>query len=173
MTASPHFDLGRLRDLEGRLAHPLRRRVGLAVLAVIVIAALTGKLGQTEQTRTVANAAAALEVRAPQTLRSGLLWRTRIVVTARQELVQPELTLGSGFADGMQLNTIEPAPTDETTVRGALVFSYPTIAAGDTLTVYLQLQSDPTVIGRQDLGVTLRSRDAPALDLPRTTRVLP
>lgn len=173
MTAAAHFNLKRLRDLEGRLRHPFFRRTGLVALAAITIAALTGALGQTESTHSTGNEVAQLEVRAPSTLRGGLLWRARVTVTAREELVEPRIVLADGFVDGMQLNTIEPAPDSEASRDGALEFTYPTIPQGDTLTLYLQLQADPTVIGRQDLGVSLISDSGPALHLPRTTRVLP
>lgn len=180
MSASTtQFDLGRTRDLTGRTSHPWFRRVVLALMAAFIAAALAGMLGQSPQTRITAGDAATLTVKMPERVRGGLMWPARIELRARENLSAPTLVLGSGFVRGMQLNTIEPSPTSETTRPpkaddpAALAFTYPSMRAGDTLTVYLQLQVNPTTVGRQDATVSL---EAPGLDpvrSPATLTVLP
>lgn len=173
MSAAPTFNRDRFLELAGRRAHPWVRRFGLTVMLAIVIVALTGALGQTERTDVAEGSAARLELRTPSTLRSGLLWRARVVVHARQKLAAPQLVLGSGYVDGMQLNTIEPAPIGETSRDGKLAFTFPTLDAGDNLTLYLQLQTDPTVYGKQDLSVGLESANSTPVRIQTSTRVLP
>ncbi len=149
-------DLGRVRDLRGRRFHPWVRRGLLVALAVLLAVALTGRFGQTEHVLSAPpSAAAKLELRAPQALRSGLMWRARITVTARTRIEDPELILAPGWVAGMQLNTTAPNATDEASRGDRLVLTYPTLHAGDKLVVHLQLQVNPTTSGRQDLSVAL------------------
>ncbi|MEN0012319.1 MAG: hypothetical protein AAGC46_03075 [Solirubrobacteraceae bacterium] len=171
------LDLERVLDLRGRAPHVWYRRSALLVLLAVVVVALTGAFGQVQHTRTVSGPAATLAVRSPSTVRGGLLVPTRIQITAKRTIASPQLILGPGFVRGMQINTLEPAATSETTRHraggDALALTYPTLDAGDTLTVYLQLQVDPTTVGSQDTSVELDTPGAAALRSPATLRVLP
>lgn len=155
-TSTTAFDLQRIRDLRGRTHHPWVRRAILAALTVLIVVALSGRLGQTEHVTTATSAAARVDLRAPSTLRGGLMWRARITVRARTRLIEPQLVLGAGYVSGMQLNTLEPAPADEGNEDDSLALTYATLDAGDELVVYLQLQVNPETRGRQDLSVVLR-----------------
>lgn len=152
-------DMERVRDLRGRRLHPWGRRVVLVAMVVLLALALTGRFGQTERVASAPpHAAAKLELRAPKALRSGLLWRGRITVTARRRIERPELVLAPGWFSAMQVNTIEPAAADEASRGDRVVLTYPTLQAGDKLVVYLQLQVNPTTSGRQDLSVALEGK---------------
>lgn len=149
-------DVSRTRDLRGRRHHPWVRRLLLLAMAVLVVVALLGTFGQTE--RVISSAAgrdATIELRAPEDLRSGLLWRARITVTAHTRIVDPQVILGAGYVAGMQLNTIAPNAVDENSRGDRLALTYPTLDAGEQLTIHLQLQVNPTTSGRQDLTVAL------------------
>lgn len=149
-------DMARVRDLRGRRLHPWGRRALLVAMVALLVVALTGRFGQTEHVMSAPpHAAAKLELRAPQALRSGLMWRGRITVTARTRIEQPELILAPGWVAGMQLNTIAPNATEEASRGDRVVLTYPTLHAGDELVVHLQLQVNPTTSGRQDLSVAL------------------
>lgn len=167
------FDLGRTRDLTGRSRHQWYRRAGLAVMGAVVVAALLGTFGQRDHTQTASGPAGSLELMKPAMLRGGLLWRARIVVRATEKIAAPQLVLGSGFVRGMQLNTIEPSPTSEGSRGSGLAFTYPTLNAGDSLTIYLQLQSDPTIVGAQNTSVSLEGANIAPIRLSSSTRVLP
>ena len=180
MSASTtQFDLGRTRDLAGRTSHPWFRRAALAVMAVFVIAALTGQFGQSPQTRVARGDAATLTVKMPERLRGGLMWPARIEVRARENMSAPTIVLGSGFIRGMQMNSIEPSPVSETTRPptvadpAALAFTFPSMDAGDVLTLYLQLQVNPTTVGRQDASVSLEAPGIDPVRSPATLTVLP
>lgn len=142
----------------------------------VVVAGLTGAVGQEESVTRAAGAVARLDVRAPRTLRGGLLWKGRITVRARRRIERPELILGAGWVDGMQLNTIEPASSEEGTRGDSLTLTYGTLQAGQELTVYLQMQVDPETRGRQDLSVSLEGggpAPGPPVRVPLSTTVLP
>lgn len=173
------FDLQRVRDLSGRSRHVWYRRAILVLMVVIVVAALAGLLGQRVSSRTVSGPGAALTVHAPHTIRGGLMWPARINIVAKQKILAPTVVIGSGFITGMQLNSLEPAPTAETSRppddegHAPLAFTYPTLEAGETLTVYMQLQVDPTVFGRQDVSVSLEGGNARPVRSPASLTVLP
>lgn len=173
------FDLDRVRDLAGRKSHAWYRRAFLALMLAIVVAALAGVFGQTQSTRAASGPAAELRIQAPSTVRGGLMWPIRISVRARQKIVSPTIVLGSGFIRGMQLNSLEPAATAETSRppdadgHAPFALTYPTLDAGETLTVYVQLQVDPTTIGRQDVSVSLEGANARPVRSPATLTVLP
>lgn len=170
------LDLERTRDLRGRAFHPWFRRVLVVAMAAIVLFAAGGGIGQPQHRSGAATPAARLDVHGPRTLRGGLLWPARVVVHARERLVEPQVVLGSGYVRGMQLNTLEPAPSDEAAHGASLALTYPTIEAGGRLTVYLQLQVNPDTVGRQDLSVVLRpggDDPQPPVRVPASAVVLP
>ena len=166
------LDPARIRNLEGRRAYPWIRRALLGLLAVPVVLGLTGALGQETVTRSAASPRARLELDAPRVLRGGLLWRARITVRALETIRHPRLILGSGYVDGMQMNTIEPSPAGESSRGPRLVFSYDTLDAGDELVVYLQFQVDPTTTGRQDATVALDDATEPLARVEHAITVL-
>ena len=168
------LDLGRMRDLRGRYAHPWVRRVLITLLAAPVVLALSGALGQQTSTlRAAGGGGAQLQVDVPETLRGGLLWRGRIIVRAQLDIKLPRIILGDGWVESMQLNTLEPAPESEAARGSRVVLSYPEIKAGEELHVYLQLQVNPTTFGEQDMSVELDDETEPLARIAHTTRVLP
>jgi hypothetical protein len=167
------LDLGRLRDLRGRRAHPWIRRALLALLGVVVVLAVAGAIGQPTRTVADSSAGAKLRVEVPDVLRGGLLWRTRIAVHANRTIEHPRLILGAGFFEGMQVNTIEPAAASEANRGARVVLSYDKLSAGDDLVVYLQLQVNPTTVGDQDTSVQLDDATDRLVRVAHVTSVLP
>lgn len=167
------LDLSRTRDLQGRERQPWFRRAALIAFALIVILGVADVFGQRTVTRSVAAPQAQLTLDAPKAVRGGLLWRARITVRAQEVIRFPRLILGPGYADGMQINTIEPAPAGEAGRGARLVFSYDELSAGDVLVVYLQFQVDPTTTGRQDAAVALDDATTPVARVAHTITVFP
>ncbi len=133
------------------------RRVVLALLTGVVATALLNGFGQEPRTSRAAATAATLSVKAPHTVRGGLFYQGRIDILARQRIDHPVLVLGPGWTEQMQLNTIEPSPTSESSDRGLLSLGYDRLAAGDRLTVWIQIEANPAnSSGRRDRSVTLR-----------------
>jgi hypothetical protein len=171
--ADATLDLGRVRDLRGRRSHSWIRRALLGLLAVPVLFAASGAIGQPARTRTSGDASARMAVDQPDVLRGGLLWRTRIAIRAIRAIEYPRLVLGPGFVDGMQLNTIAPAARGEASRGRNLVLSYDRLGAGDELVVHLQFQVDPTTFGRQDTAVELDDARRVLIRVAHSTTVLP
>jgi hypothetical protein len=166
------LDLARLRDLQGRRGYPWIRRALLVLLAVPVVLGLSGALGQETMTRSASSPQARLVLDAPSVLRGGLMWRARITVRALRTIRHPRLILGSGYFNGMQMNTVEPSPAGEASRGSQLVFSYDELSPGDELVVYLQFQVDPTTTGGQDADVALDDATRPLARVEHTITVL-
>jgi hypothetical protein len=168
------LDPARNRDLEGRAHHVWVRRALLALAVVPVALALFGVFGQEAKTSVRAGPQARVKLVAPRALRGGLLWQARIEIRALRDVAHPRIVLGTGFARGMQLNTIEPSAEGEAgRDDGRIVLSYADLPAGGRLVVYLQFQVNPTTVGDQDVSVELDDAEQPVARVPRTITVLP
>ena len=166
--------LKRHRDLEGRHKDVWVRRALLALVGVIPILALFNVFGQRPGKPTVATSAARLQLYAPTRARGGLLYEARFHITARQEIKNAILVLGTGWLEGMTVNTIEPSPGSEASRDGQLSFAIGHIPAGKSFLLFMQFQVNPTNVGwhrRQD--VELFDGDSHLLTLKRKVTVFP
>jgi hypothetical protein len=166
--------LKRHRDLEGRGRDVWLRRVLLALVALIPILALFNVFGQRPGSSSVATAAARLQVYAPTRIRGGLLYEARFRITARQELKQATLVLDPGWAESMQINTIEPSPVSEASKDGKLSFALGHIRSGESFLLFMEFQVNPTnVAWHRPQDVELFDGDTHLLTLRRKVTVYP
>jgi hypothetical protein len=149
------------------------RWVLIGLVAAICIAALLNTFGQRPTTTRATGAAAELTVFAPERLRGGLFYEGRISILARQQIDDAVLVLDHGWAEQTSINTIEPAPVDETGTDGRLALGYGKLEAGDELVVYIQLQVNPTNVGRRSQRVELRDGPTLVAASDRTVTVFP
>ena len=106
------------RDLEGRERQPWSRRILLALVALFCAAALLNGFGQARYVDTVAGNGAELEVEAPPRVRGGIYYEMRFEVRAERELRDAILVLGSGWFEGITVNTVVPGPIGEASRNG-------------------------------------------------------
>jgi hypothetical protein len=175
--SSQDVSIGLRRDrhveLRGREAEPWWRRGVIAVFAAVVLAALAGAFGQSDETARAQSAAATLTVRAPDRIRGGLFFQGRLDIVARERIDTPRVVLGPGWTEQLQLNTLEPAPASETSSAGQLELEYDPLRAGDHLTVWMQFEANPTGVGTHERGVTLLDGDRALAHVPGTLTSLP
>jgi hypothetical protein len=164
---------GRHRDLASRGIDPWIRRGILAVLAIIVLAALLGAFGQQPQTSRAASADASLAVQSPSRLRGGLVFQARFTITAGRRLEHPVLSLERGWFEDMSINSVAPEPTSEASRDDHVDLVFDALRAGETMTVWIYFQANPTNLGRQRERVTLRDGAAPVVRLDRSVLVFP
>ncbi|HEY4346307.1 MAG TPA: hypothetical protein VGM80_01880 [Gaiellaceae bacterium] len=163
----------RARDMEGR-KHEIWVRRGLSSLLVLVpVLALANVFGQRPSTSSTASDAARLTLSAPTTVRGGLIYQARFRITASRDLKKAVLVLGTGWLEGMTLNTIEPSPLGQASADGRLSLELGHIAAGSTYGLYLQFQVDPTNVGRRPQTVELDDGATRLVTERRTITVLP
>jgi len=156
--------------------HPVERAarwIVVGLLVAILAAALLNVFGERPTTTRAAGPAAELVVSAPDRVRGGLFFQGRISVLARERLDDAVLVLDRGWADQMHINTIEPAPVDESGQDGRLALGYGELEAGERLVVYLQFQVNPTNVGRRSQRVELRDGPELVAAANRTVTVFP
>jgi len=166
--------LKRDRDLEGRGNDIWVRRALLLLIVAIPVAALFNVFGQRPDTNTVVSPTASMKIYAPSHLRGGLLYEARFHITARADIQDAYLILGPGWAEGMQMNTIEPSPANETSDNGRLSFELGRIPAGQSHILFMQFQVDPTNVtfGREQT-VELKDGKTQLLTFKRHVTIFP
>ncbi len=173
MADTPDFlTLQRNRDGAGRHEVPLRR-AGVVLLGALLVAGLLNAFGQRPHTTVARTAAAALHVYSPSRLRSGLLFESRFTIEARRELRRARLVLDSGWLEGMTVNTIEPAPVGEASDDGKLLLELGHVRAGRIHRLFVQLQVNPTNLGRRRQDVELYDGDRRLLRVERSVTIFP
>ena len=173
MAAPDTIILERDRDLAGREKDLWIRRVLMALIAVIPILALVNLFGQRPSTSKASTSAATLSVEAPTRLRGGLLWQARFHIAAHRDLNNAILVLGTGWAEGMTINTIEPGPTNEASDNGRLEFTLGHIPANRSFILYMQFQVNPTNVGRRSRSVTLYDGETKLAAIHQKVTVFP
>jgi hypothetical protein len=142
-------------DRRGERVALIGRRITMCLLAVVPLLALLDVFGQKPTSTIAATPRARMELIAPEAVRGGLFFQSRIEIHALDRIAHPRLILDEGWLEGMQVNSIEPAPGDEESRDGRLALSYTTLEKGDVLKVWLQFEVDPTRVGRQPYGLEL------------------
>jgi hypothetical protein len=173
VTAPPGIVLARHLHLDERRWPLYFRRAVITLVALIVLAALVGVFGQRTAVGHARGAQGTLTVASPERVRGGLMFTTRFTIDARRRLAHPKLVLDSGWLAGMQINSIVPQPTDETSVGGRAVFTFAPLAAGGRQSYYVGFQVDPTTLGRLHQNVRLLDGTATIATLRRSLLVLP
>jgi hypothetical protein len=168
------LDVDADRELKGRERHQLFRRIGLAALFALVVAAAFNAFGQREEVSTASGPAASLQVTAPARLRGGVIFEAQFRVDATEKIAKPTLVLAPGWIDSITLNSLEPAPKDESPrPDGGIALLFPSIPAGGSMTFYTQWQVNPTAFGRKASDVVLLDGDKEIARVDRTATVFP
>ncbi|MCW2996340.1 MAG: hypothetical protein JWQ18_3835 [Conexibacter sp.] len=149
------------------------RRAAMTVLAVVVVVALLDVLGQRASRSSAAGPAAALSLRAPKVVRGGLLFESRVEITARRAIDHPRLVLADGWVEGMQVNSVSPDAEGTTSRGGDVVLSFPALRAGERRTIRMQFQVDPTNVGHRSYDLELDDAETALARIDRTLTILP
>jgi hypothetical protein len=165
--------LKRHRDFTGR-GHELWVRRGLLTLvAAVLVLGLVNVFGQRPQSTTVSGSGATLKLYAPARVRGGLMYEARFRITAKRELKDAQLLLGSGWLEGMTINTIEPSPIGEGSRDGDLLLDLGHIPAGERYLLFVQTQVNPTNIGSREADVELYDGSKRIAHIDHTITVFP
>jgi hypothetical protein len=138
------LSVARHRDLVGRTWEQRTRTVVTALLLGWVVLAAVNVLGQQPSTTVASGASARMAVSTPERLRGGLIFQTRVDITALAPIAKPTLVLGGGWFDGMTLNSTQPGPAAQAARGTAVTFAYPGLAAGYHMTVWFEWSANPT-----------------------------
>jgi hypothetical protein len=145
----------------------------MTALVALALAGLANVFGQRHEDAVASAPSARLELRAPSTLRSGLLFQGRFRVTAARDLRRPTLVLDAGWFDAVSVNSLVPEPESAWSEGGRLAFAFRALRSGETMTLYVDFQMNPTTFGTKEQGVHLRDGDTPLAAIHRSVRVFP
>jgi hypothetical protein len=165
--------LKRHRDLDGRRNGIWIRRGAFTLLCLFLLLGLLNVFGQRPGGTTVATPEASLELYAPTHLRGGLLYQARFTITAHDDVKNAVLEFAPGWSESQTMNTIEPSPISEASRDGNLLFTLGHVPAGQIYRLYIQVQVNPTNVGRRDADVTLYDGGKQLAHLDRTITVYP
>jgi hypothetical protein len=173
VASAPDFlTLKRNRDEAGR-HEPAFRRIGLGLVALLLVLGLLNVFGQRPSKSRTFAVAANLTIEAPKHLRSGLIYQSSITVQARHELRQARLVLDRGWIEGITINSIEPSPVGEASDDGSLSFTVGHVPAGKSYVLFLQQQVNPTTFGRRSQSVELADGAKVIARISRTATIYP
>ncbi len=165
--------LKRDRDLAKRSKELWVRRTLLLALTAFVILALLNVFGQRATTSSTTAPAATLAIRSPDTLRSGLVFQTRLRILATQEIKDAIVVLSPEWIEGITFNTIEPSPIGEASKNGSLSFDLGHIPQGQEYSLYIQMQVNPTTFGSRTEETRLFDGQTLLLTSSRDVRIFP
>ena len=149
------------------------RRVVIALFCVIAMLALADRFGQHPSESSASAPAASMTLTAPETVRGGLFFQSRVEIHALQEIAAPHLVLDHGWVEGMQVNSIEPNPASELSRDGRVVLTYDKLAPGDDLRIWMQFEVNPTNVGRRPQNVRLYDGDTFLTTIHRRVTIFP
>jgi hypothetical protein len=165
--------LKRDRDLARRRGDLIARRALFALVLVIPVLALLNVFGQRPTTSRVESAAASLKVVAPAHVRGGLIYMARFHIVAHRELKKATLVLEPGWLESLTINTMEPSPVGEASDNGRLTLDLGHIPAGTSHLFFMDVQVNPTNVGRRSQDVALYDGDTKLLEIHRTITIFP
>jgi hypothetical protein len=166
-------DVAAAEDSRGTTAGLWTRRAVMTVFALVAVLGLLDVFGQGTTQSTALAPAAVLRVNAPSAVRGGLFFQSRVEIRARRAVEHPRLVLDEGWVEGMQVNSIEPAPVSEASRDGRVVLSYDRVDAGDRLVVWMQFEVDPTSVGHRSYGLELDDAETRVAAVHRWMTVFP
>lgn len=150
------------------------RWVLVAGLTALALAGLANVFGQRHAQALATGDGATLALTAPAALRGGLLFQGRFRIDAERALETPILVLDRGWFDAISVNAVVPEPASAWgRDDGRVAYAFPTLPAGSTMTVYVDLQVNPTTAGRRHQGVELRDGNRSIASIDRTVNVFP
>jgi hypothetical protein len=149
------------------------RRAVMVVVGAVALLGLLDVFGQRTSRSVAQGDGAALTLRAPKTVRGGLLFESRVEIVAQQAIAHPRLVLADGWIAGMQVNSISPDPESEAARGDKVVLTFPALSAGERSTVVLQFQVNPTNVGHRSYDLELDDAERPLARVDRTLTILP
>lgn len=165
--------LRRDRDLATRGNEIWVRRGLLALICVVPILALLNVFGQRPVLSTAGAPAARLSISAPSRVRGGLLYQARFDIVARKTIKHAALVLSSGWLQGLTFNSIEPSPSNQTSLDGNLSLGLGQISAGSSQLLFVYFQVNPINFGLRDQTATLYDGNKALVTIHRTLTIFP
>lgn len=139
-----------------RLASPIT----FLILGSLVVAAAAGLFGGQPSPRVYSDfGPAALSVKTPAIIRNGEFFETVIDIRADAPIADVTFAVETALWRDMTINTMIPAPAEETFKDGEYRFSYGPLAAGDMLTIKIDGQINPPLFAGNEGAIAVYDGD--------------
>lgn len=151
-----------------------RRWLALILLSALMIAALLGLFGGGKARPVIATGEMArLEVRTPRVIRNGEFFETQIRVTARAPIEKAVIAVDAALWRDMTVNTMIPAPSEESFRDGAFRFDYGPLKPGETFDIKIDGQINPPLFAGTKGSVAVLDGERQLAAIPLHITVLP
>ena len=146
------IDERHIQPAEGwqRHASPL----SLVVFGVVIVLALTGMLGH-EREWNAESGGAALTVHMPELIRNGEFFEMRITLESDEPIGELVVGIDQAIWEDMTVNTLIPAPTEESSEGGEFRFTFAELPASTPFLLKIDLQVNPDILGGNEGSVTV------------------
>jgi hypothetical protein len=151
-----------------RHASPL----SLAVFGAVIALSLFGVLGHERDWR-AEGAGVSLQVHAPETIRNGEFFETRITVESDRAINELVIGVEQALWEDITVNTMIPAATEEESVDGAFRFTFAELEPGTVFLLKFDLQVNPDIVGGNEGRVTVYDGDEVLVETMVSMAVLP
>jgi hypothetical protein len=151
-----------------RHASPL----SIAAFGSVVVLALSGLLGH-ERDWVATTGGTRLQVHAPEIIRNGEFLEMRVSVESDTAIGELGIGVSQALWEDITVNTVLPAPTNETSANGEFRFGFGPLAAGASFLLKLDLQVNPDIVGGNDGLVTVYDGDRALTEIGVSITVLP
>jgi hypothetical protein len=120
--------------------------LALVVFGSVIVLGMAGVLGH-ERDWAAEAGGVALRVHAPEVIRNGEFFETRITIEAIESVDELVVGVDQALWEDMTVNTMIPAATEEVSEDGEFRFIFGPIAAGSTFDMKVDLQVNPDILG--------------------------
>lgn len=171
-----------MHALEGLEPGALRPRIwdrhaspiSILILGGILLAALLGFTGgQPSRPRSADFGEARLVVKTPTTIRNGEFFETDMTLTARVPIEDAVIAVSPALWRDMTVNTMIPAPSEESFKDGLFHFSYGPLDAGDSVNIKIDGQINPPLFAGTKGEVAVFDGSRRVGTMPLRIKVLP
>jgi hypothetical protein len=152
---------------------PWIRRVAVAAMFTLCLLALLNVFGQVATMTSVDSPQVSLSVNSPERLRGGLLYTSDYTISTHQPVQDLRMVLAPGWFSGVTFNGSAPQAQQETSDGSGTTFDYGQTPAGQSMTIYISWQMNPTTVGSRNQDVWLYDGQKLLLTMHRTAVVFP
>ena len=144
----------------------------LVVFGAVIALSLVGILGHERDWRAEGNGVSLL-VHAPETIRNGEFFETRISVESDRAVTELGIGVDQELWEDVTVNTMIPAAADETSMDGEFRFGFAELEPGTRFLLKVDLQVNPDILGGNEGRVTVYDGDAVLVETMVSMTVLP
>ena len=106
-------------------------------------------------------------------MRNGEFFELRANITTRRAFQDLRLAVDASYWRDLTINTMVPAPSEETSEKGQYIFSYGPIESGRTLTLKFDGQINPPMFAGTKGRIKLMDAEQTIAVIPVALRVYP